>query len=105
MFPIRDNLRDFAAACNISEDWTTDCIWIDQICIDQGNNVERCHQVSQMVNLYAPTKATILWPGALPTVESDHQGSSLAAVPHRLGESEFEFNQKCTKDLPCSPIL
>ena len=69
---MRENLYDlFLAARRSCEDprtnsWTADWIWIDQICIDQTDVEERCHQVGQMTELYSSAKATIIWPGLLP---------------------------------------
>lgn len=71
-FSIRHNLHDFFVAARKShEPWTTEWIWVDQICIDQDHHEERCHQVAQMTDLYSTAKATILWPGAMPEMRQD----------------------------------
>ncbi|KAL2684548.1 hypothetical protein Neosp_005626 [[Neocosmospora] mangrovei] len=38
-------------------------IWADAICIDQGNVVERGHQVAQMGTIYKAAKNVIIWLG------------------------------------------
>ena len=68
---IRKNLYDFLSASRTSaDDWSFQWIWIDQICIDQGFHEERCHQVGQMGKLYRTAEATIVWPHAAPTEQS-----------------------------------
>jgi hypothetical protein len=39
------------------------CIWIDALCIDQGNNAERGTQVSIMHMIYERAKKVIVWLG------------------------------------------
>lgn len=61
-FMVRENLFEFlvqlrAKSC---EDW----IWIDQICINQGEIKERNHQVSQMTDVYWNAARTIVWLGS-----------------------------------------
>ncbi|KAK8117898.1 HET-domain-containing protein [Apiospora kogelbergensis] len=40
-------------------------LWIDAICIDQGNHSERGHQVQQMSQIYHNAQRVILWLGPL----------------------------------------
>lgn len=40
-------------------DWTCEWIWIDQICINQADEEERCHRVDQMTELYSMSQTTI----------------------------------------------
>ncbi|KAJ8117759.1 hypothetical protein OPT61_g1116 [Boeremia exigua] len=63
---VRENLHDFLQEAQKSSDEFTDrWMWIDQICINQINHAERCHQVNQMSKLYATAQRTIIWPGLL----------------------------------------
>ncbi|KAF3035529.1 hypothetical protein E8E12_001283 [Didymella heteroderae] len=56
-FRVRQNLYDFL--CTVRKmTKLTEWIWIDQICIDQTQNDEKCHQVSQMGQLYSTAKST-----------------------------------------------
>lgn len=45
-------------------------MWTDQTCVNQGFHEERCHQVNQMGKLYSIAEATIVWPYAAPTEQS-----------------------------------
>ncbi|KAF2463949.1 HET-domain-containing protein [Lindgomyces ingoldianus] len=38
-------------------------LWVDAICIDQGNKSERGHQVQQMGNIYSQAEEVIVWLG------------------------------------------
>ena len=42
----------------------TEWIWIDQICINQEDDLERAVQVGMMKNIYASCKGTIIWLGS-----------------------------------------
>jgi hypothetical protein len=43
---------------------TTHSIWIDAICIDQGNDAEQFEQIQNMCNVYRQAKQVIAFPGA-----------------------------------------
>lgn len=64
-FSVRKNLYDFLKT-------RRDCVpawfWIDQICIDQGKNDEKTHQVNQMAELYS-VAAVEIW------LSSEFEGS------------------------------
>jgi DNA-directed RNA polymerase subunit RPC12/RpoP len=45
-------------------------LWIDALCIDQGNNGERNHQVQQMGNIFSSAQRVIAWMGTSPQVTS-----------------------------------
>lgn len=36
-------------------------MWIDQICIDQSNTIERNHQVATMSHIYSNAIAVVVW--------------------------------------------
>jgi hypothetical protein len=60
IFHVRTNLHQYLQIAQRSNksrglDW----IWIDQICINQDDHVERCQQVGQMEKLYSNAKATL----------------------------------------------
>jgi hypothetical protein len=38
-------------------------LWIDALCIDQGNHTERAHQVLQLAKVYACATRTLVWLG------------------------------------------
>lgn len=60
---VRRNLFEFLEeACQSTESWSLEWIWIDQISINQSDHTERCHQVGQMRRLYSVAQATLVWP-------------------------------------------
>lgn len=73
IFQVRENLFEFFQAARrpsahetCFQSWIDEWIWIDQICINQADGGERCHQVNQMGEVYAATTNTIMWPGLMP---------------------------------------
>ena len=58
---VRRNLYDFLSVCR-----PQGYLWIDSICIDQDNSLERNHQVGMMGKIYAGASQTILWLGLDP---------------------------------------
>jgi len=42
-------------------------LWIDQLCIDQGNTEEKARQVGQMRNIYSRCSECLLWLGDFPS--------------------------------------
>ncbi|KAJ4988322.1 heterokaryon incompatibility protein [Stagonosporopsis vannaccii] len=66
---VRTNLFDFLRfAYETNQSWSSDWIWIDQICINQNDHRERCRQVGLMGELYTAANATVIWPGLLPKI-------------------------------------
>ena len=51
-------------------------LWVDAICIDQSNNVEREHQVSQMGRIYGSATTVTIWLG----VASENSDDALQFV-------------------------
>ncbi|KAM0421042.1 hypothetical protein ACHAPT_011113 [Fusarium lateritium] len=47
----------------------TRTVWIDQLCIDQTNEVEKSRQVSVMRDIYRKASRGLIWLGELPTEE------------------------------------
>jgi hypothetical protein len=65
---IRQNLR--IALWHLRPKDEERCLWIDAMCIDQSNVLERNHQVELMGKIYSTSKSTIAWLG-LPMADSD----------------------------------
>lgn len=61
---VRQNLLDFLTLRQARQQ-TTPCfddpLWIDALCIDQGNNQERNHQVSQMGQIFSHATIVNIW--------------------------------------------
>jgi hypothetical protein len=63
-FLMSENLYNFFQTArsdlqSSNENW----LWVDQICIDQSNILERNHQVSQMAEIYRAASQVIIWLG------------------------------------------
>lgn len=58
---IRENLRHALWYLRSEED--EQCLWIDAMCIDQSNVLERNHQVELMGRIYSESGETIAWLG------------------------------------------
>jgi hypothetical protein len=58
---IRSNLWNFLT--KLKAHGYHDYLWCDAICIDQGNNLERNHQVQLMSQIYRKAKSVLLWLG------------------------------------------
>lgn len=91
---IRQNLHDFLLAARVSAaKWGIDWIWIDQICINQGNHDERCHQVDQMARLYSTSQATIAWSGLTRPRNLDPEEGGKECTDSILSFEELEMIQ------------
>ncbi|KAF2833859.1 hypothetical protein CC86DRAFT_389961 [Ophiobolus disseminans] len=51
-------------------------VWADSICIDQGNLVEKGHQVALMGKIYRAAKSVLIYVGA----DDDNQGAALSSL-------------------------
>ncbi|MCJ1356463.1 MAG: hypothetical protein MMC33_006458 [Icmadophila ericetorum] len=58
---VRNNL--FMALRRLRQPNTTRRLWIDAVCIDQGNEDERNNQVAQMAKIYRGATQVVIWTG------------------------------------------
>lgn len=94
---VREHLYEFlCTARDSNEEWSTQWIWIDQICIDQDNLKERCHQVGQMGELYSIAASTIVWPGSTRFLEE--LGLQDLSVEDPFSDSESDWNDCLDSD-------
>jgi hypothetical protein len=63
LFQCRRNLWDFLIAARTSYAATPEVFWIDAICIDQTNILERNQQVAQMGEIYSSASSVLIWLG------------------------------------------
>jgi hypothetical protein len=56
-------LNLYSALHSLRDASTALTIWVDSLCIDQGNERERTHQVRMMRDIYANSKEVIIWLG------------------------------------------
>jgi hypothetical protein len=61
----------FVALCELRKTDTVRTVWIDQLCIDQTNEIEKSTQVSVMQEIYRQSAHGIIWIGGLPTEKDD----------------------------------
>jgi hypothetical protein len=73
---VRKNLYSFlrAAHLTLSKRESGGYLWVDAICIDQENTLERGHQVRQMAEIYSRAKSVLAWLG--PYVSKDIEAAS-----------------------------
>lgn len=67
--------------------------WVDGLCIDQDNTLERNHQVLLMQRIYSQSLATIVWLGS-PVIGSDLAMDSVAHVAdiYRVAGTNADFD-------------
>jgi hypothetical protein len=68
LFRVRQNLLDFLHIARQNKD-ATKVYWIDALCIDQSNVLERNHQIAQMGQIYSSAACVHVWLGARPDLE------------------------------------
>lgn len=66
-------LNLYSALHSLRDVTTVLTLWVDLLCIDQGNERERTHQVRMMRDIYANSKEVIIWlgTGGLETTRTD----------------------------------
>jgi ankyrin repeat protein len=67
-FDITENLH--SALQHLRSENTDTILWVDAICINQSNELERGHQVQQMCKIYSQAEEVIVWLGQA-TAETD----------------------------------
>lgn len=78
-FEIRQNLFSFLQRAKQTERISSRYFWIDQLCIDQNDVVERASQVAMMSQIYECAVETISW-----LTTSDERYSKAMARPYRF---------------------
>lgn len=66
----------------------TRAIWIDAICINQADDVEKSHQVAFMADIYSHTSRNLVWLGP----DDDHTKAALAAISDVIEDACRESN-------------
>lgn len=77
---IRQNLYNFMRVARQQRKWRSRWFWIDAICIDQGNAMERNHQVKQMGDIFARAVQVVAWLGTKQQIVTFLQNSSTGKV-------------------------
>ena len=68
-FAVRQNLFNFLSIVreDASRDASPEAYWIDAICIDQTDILERNHQVAQMGQIFSNATSVHIWLGSVPS--------------------------------------
>lgn len=80
-----DSLRKIGAAMCSTRYWEVNYIWIDAICINQRDSVERHAQVSIMGDIYCAAQSVVVWLGP-----HDKQADEAIRVCHLLESIPFK---------------
>ncbi|KAI4865532.1 heterokaryon incompatibility protein-domain-containing protein [Hypoxylon rubiginosum] len=76
----------------------TRTLWIDQICINQDDNIEKANQIPLMRQIYSKTKQCLLWFGEIRSDIQLSDASSALDVIHFLND----FNEDSPVDIGVS---
>lgn len=75
------------------------CLWVDALCINQDNDVEKSHQVNLMRKIYSRTERAILWLGDFsdgPTMATNQIPRQTATAAFSLLKSMAVNNHYCS---------
>jgi hypothetical protein len=101
---IRQNLHNFLhmarRKAKVEPDFT-DYLWIDAICINQQDLLERGHLVKQMSDIYSHAKVVLVWLG--PCISND-MDAALDKL-HELDETAQEIATSSVRDWKCLEAL
>ena len=85
-FRVRRNLYSFLRVAWQQKQCHSHWFWIDAICIDQSNGIERNHQVKQMGDIFAGAEQVVAWLGT-------HKGVTLFLETSKHGENKGASTQ------------
>jgi len=89
--PIRDNL--FRALLRLRRHDRPVALWVDNLCIDQHNNIEKSEQLSNMAKIYHYARNVCVWLG-----EGDAEGKSDRAMAFIPSIMDFAVLDRYVKD-------
>ena len=76
--------------------------WIDAICINQGDDVERSEQVKLMTKIYQQAVTVTIWLGE-PSIETELAFAKMRAVESPLVDPSFEQDRRSQEDPSLGP--
>jgi len=85
-FFVQPNLFEYLKVTRADPERTAHTYWIDAVCVDQENTVERNHQVMQMGRIYSRAETVIAWLGL----------ASKETVLHYHGELQLRYSHPST---------
>jgi hypothetical protein len=90
---VHKNLHDFLRRISTKDDRESrHPLWIDAICIDQSNGVEKGHQIPFMSQIYSRTASLLIWWGPNSAVEDD----AFAMIPAVSSTMQTFARPECT---------
>ena len=106
---VQENLYKFF--CRVSRSGHSRPIWIDAICINQGEDVEKTHQLPSMRDIYKNANCVLVWLGKNTDVE-DEAFSAIPTIAEKLDKTpatdelfqKSHFFVSMGLPLPSSPI-
>jgi hypothetical protein len=90
-FHVQSNLRDFLSVAR--DKYPNQPFWIDAICIDQSNNLERNHQVQQMGQIYSRASDVISWLGNDEHISDFFRRTNRGSVSILQDEGEYNLTR------------
>lgn len=98
---IRTNLFHFLSS--VTESGIHLPIYIDAICLDQGNDTEKCHQVQLMSQIYANANTVLAWVGVPHADQHGHLDAlSRRLETHDAAESQWDVSEIIGLSYLCS---
>jgi hypothetical protein len=75
-------------------------VWVDAICIDQRNALEKTCQILLMVKIYSPARSVVFWVGDCHLVQAKEALMSVKLIANQLSrvKEETEFKDIRWKD-------
>jgi hypothetical protein len=89
---VTSNLRSFLVHGRLDKVRT---IWVDALCIDQKNTIERGSQVQMMGQIYRNASRVLVWLGEAEG-GSDQAMDLINRMPHSLGDLDRALNEQRT---------
>lgn len=80
---VRDNLYQFLRVAQAR--FNDKPLWIDALCINQSNHIEKSHQVQRMGQIYENAEEMLIWLGAEPELEYLFETVDAAVTTLSLG--------------------
>lgn len=95
---VRANLHQ--ALSHLRDGFLERIVWIDAICINQGDNSEKGQQVQSMAKIYAKASRVVIWLGdAADNSDQALEAIRAAAEEQRLDQPIDETNQQAILNL------
>ncbi|KAL8943733.1 MAG: hypothetical protein Q9211_000882 [Gyalolechia sp. 1 TL-2023] len=91
LFPVTENL--YIALRNLRHNTVTRLLWVDAVCINQGDVEERRQQVKRMADIYRLAEKVIVWLGP----ETDGSALALEALDSLASKISVDWNELTIK--------